>query len=98
MKAKASSIALSPDGSLIAIGDQYGKIFVVRKAKREAYGGEEMEDDESGQTYFYMQSLSHWHSNAVSCLQFVPHGATYSLISAGRESVLVQWNLSTNEK
>lgn len=82
LQSKPTCIALSPDGSLIAVGDEYGKIFVVRKSSERNEDGDES-------SYYYMQSLRHWHANAVSCLHFVQGGATSMLLSAGRESVLV---------
>jgi hypothetical protein len=41
-----------------------------------------------------IQSLQHWHSNAVNCLKFKDN----TLLSAGKESVLVQWHLDRQEK
>ena len=55
LQSKPTCIALSPDGGLIAVGDEYGKIFVVRK-RIERNGDDGDGEDESG-PYYYMQSL-----------------------------------------
>ena len=46
-----------------------------------------------------IQSLPQWHASSVACLKFVDSGGpSKMLLSAGRESVLVQWNLSTQDR
>jgi len=87
-QAKLTSLSLSSDGKILAVGDEFGKIFVLHNF---------MKNENEAKTV--IQSLPQWHANAVTCLKFV-HGSGPSkmLMSAGRESVLVQWNLSTQDR
>lgn len=82
-----TSLALSDDGKSLAAGDEYGKVFVLHNFMKS--------DGDSSRVNIVIQSLPHWHANAVSCLKFVGSGASKMLLSAGHESVLVQWNLTT---
>lgn len=49
----------------------------------------------NGGARLLIQSLPHWHAHGVSTLRFI---SPTLLVSGGRESVLVQWNLDRNDK
>ena len=74
------SVAINHESTLLAVGDDFGKIFLVHPATTK-------------QTL--IQSL-HWHAHKVSALLFMPD--TPFLLSAGEESVIVQWHLQTQSK
>lgn len=81
------SLAISDDAKKLAVGDDCGKIFVLLNFMPSA------SDDDPAQ--LVIQSLPHWHHSAVSSLQFE---SSSLLMSGGKESVLVQWNLDTDSK
>lgn len=83
-QAKLSSVALSEDGKILAVGDNFGKIFVMYNFM-----------DSKSQARLIIQSLAQWHSESVNCLKFV---SPTLLLSGGKESVLVQWNLDKQDK
>jgi len=67
----------------MAVGDECGKIYVLYNFMA------------SSQAKLVVQSLPHWHASSVNCLSFTDSN---SLVSAGKESVLVRWNLDTQDK
>ena len=83
-QAKLTTIDLSPDGKVLAVADEFGKIFVLYNFM-----------DNSGGARLLIQSLPHWHAHGVSSLKFI---SPTLLVSGGKESVLVQWNLDRNDK
>jgi len=54
-----------------------------------------MPDQSSNQAKLVIQSLPQWHAHAVNSLRFTSDGF---LLSAGKESVLVQWHLERQDK
>ena len=71
----------------MAIADDFGKIYVLYN-----FMPSQLENDPA---QLVIQSLTHWHHSAVNSLRF---SSPSLLLSAGKESVLVQWNLDTQEK
>lgn len=74
-------MAVSDDGLSVACGDEVGKIYYVTNPK--------------GSSSLIVQTF-HWHSQAVSCLEFVQNAPI--LMSGGKEAVLVQWHLEQQDK
>ena len=73
------SLDLSHDGKKLAVGDECGKIYILYNF---------MQTDSFAK--LIIQSLPQWHAHSVNSLRFTEDGF---LLSAGQESVLVQWNL-----
>ena len=69
------------------MGDDFGKIYVLYN-----FMPSQLDNDPA---QLVIQSLPHWHHSAVNSLKFA---STSLLLSAGKESVLVQWNLDSQEK
>ena len=80
---------MSSDSKKIAAGDEFGKIYIIHNFM----AGDSSEDIH---TKIVIQSLPHWHSHAVNSLKFTQNDQF--LLSAGKESVLVQWNLEKQDK
>ncbi|KAK6522640.1 hypothetical protein TWF281_002076 [Arthrobotrys megalospora] len=83
---KSSSAAATIQGD-VAIGDNTGQIFVYHDIL-----------NPSGPTSSakVVKSKLHWHRTGVGCIKYSKDG-TY-LISGGRETVLVLWQLSTSAR
>lgn len=83
-----SAVAVSEDGSMIAVGDVGGGIIIYR-----------MKFDESGrwnrEAVFSLPSRLHWHATAVLALTFAAGGTV--LLSGGAEAVLVSWKVGLSE-
>lgn len=89
-QAKLVSLALSSDGRKLAAGDDFGKIYVLYNFMAP------VSSDDHSQAKMVIQSLPQWHSHSVNSLQFTQDDAF--LLSAGKESVLVQWHLEKQDK
>jgi len=77
---------------MIAVGDEAGKIYVIRFSLIGTFG--------EGSTGVTIQSLPHWHAQSVATLCFFPTalGQSPFLLSAGKESVIVRWNIDSGAK
>ena len=75
---------MKSDGSAIAVGDEYGKIYHIMNT-----------NCGKGQDNIVIQTL-HWHAHKIDSLCFVEN--TPFLMSGGSETVLVQWHLEKQEK
>ncbi|KAK6338887.1 hypothetical protein TWF696_009692 [Orbilia brochopaga] len=70
----------------VAIGDNTGRIFIYHDLLAPA----------SSPAQNVVKSKLHWHRSAVGCIKYSKDG-TY-LISGGRETVLVLWQLATSSQ
>ncbi|GKC86980.1 WD repeat-containing protein 75, partial [Tanacetum coccineum] len=101
---KLSCLAFHPTERIVAAGDVTGRIMIWRGFGDRTFAGDSgklMKDEDekpgvkgdgdadSGTTW-------HWHSAEVKCLFFSSDGAY--LYSAGKEGVLVVWQLDTGKK
>ncbi|GJX93853.1 WD repeat-containing protein 75 [Tanacetum coccineum] len=101
---KLSCFAFHPTERIVAAGDVTGRIMIWRGFGDRTFAGDSgklMKDEDekpgvkgdgdadSGTTW-------HWHSAEVKCLFFSSDGAY--LYSAGKEGVLVVWQLDTGKK
>lgn len=86
-----TSVAVSPDGCKVAVGDAQGIVYVFQDFNVEANvtGGASLKRRRAP---LVVPSKLHWHANAVQCLAFVANGTR--LLSGGSESVLVSWDMS----
>ncbi|GAX72998.1 hypothetical protein CEUSTIGMA_g450.t1 [Chlamydomonas eustigma] len=94
-------VAISADETMIAAGDASGRIQIWRNFAAHVPAVKRGEGAASGpgsgkhhvDPSLLQPTTVHWHSSAVGCLAFSPDG-TY-LLSGGRESVLVIWQVET---
>ena len=82
-QAKLVSLDLSHDAKKLAVGDDFGKIYILYNFMH------------GSQAKIVIQSLPQWHAHSVNALKFTESDF---LLSAGKESVLVQWNLEKQDK
>lgn len=88
-----TAVAVSADGSLMAVGDSSGAIYVYRDVAEliASSGGR-------GRVLTRAQapgSKLHWHSSSVMSLAFSEFGNI--LLSGGAEAVLVTWKMTLSE-
>lgn len=83
-----SAVAVSEDGSMMAVGDVGGGIMIYRM-KFEKGGRWNRE------AVFSLPSRLHWHATAVLALTFAAGGTV--LLSGGAEAVLVSWKVGLSE-
>ena len=85
-------LAFHPETSVFATGDSTGQVrlwyFLEDQAKNSQKNVKGVQVAPS--------VLMHWHSHAVSALAFTPNGA--NLLSGGEESVMVLWQLATQNR
>ena len=74
-QAKLTSIDLSPSSKVMAVSDEFGKIYILYNFMANTSGARLM-----------IQSLPHWHAKSVGALKFI---SSTLLLSAGKESVIV---------
>ena len=69
-------MAISNDGKTLAVGDDFGKIYIMFNFMNVT----------GSHAKLVIQSLPQWHAHSVNSLKFNSEGY---LLSAGKESVLV---------
>jgi WD40 repeat protein len=87
-----TSVAVSSDGSLIAVGCDSGEIFVFRELESRL---RKVDPDTVVMNSKLAPARLHWHAGAVSALSF--SGGANILLSGGAEAVLVVWKMSRVE-
>ncbi|ORX39739.1 WD40-repeat-containing domain protein [Kockovaella imperatae] len=97
--APASSLNDSDDEEWFATGDVKGMIRLwhgLSTAFRQLEAIRDGADPSPEQEKRLPTTSLHWHAHAVGALAFSPSGA--QLLSAGQESVLVQWHLASGKR
>jgi WD40 repeat protein len=89
-----TSVAVSPDGTTVAVGDVVGCIYVFQDFAEHAEAGGGT-TGKRRRIPRVVPSKLHWHSNAVLSLRFSADGNI--LLSGGAEAVLVSWNMSRSD-
>lgn len=86
-----TSVSISEDGSMLAVGDEKGAIFVYPNAKAMFPASNRTVRLDRSQT---TSAPMHWHSSAIRSLTFSSDAML--LLSGGSESALVSWKMTRN--
>lgn len=83
-----SAVAVSSDGSVVAVADISGKIYLIKNPSSHFY------DPMAHNLTFekILPTIFHWHASGVKSLSFVHEDSV--LLSAGQEAVLVSWTVT----
>jgi WD40 repeat protein len=87
-----ASVAVSADGSIVAVGCDNGEIHIYRDVSARLRN---IDADSFVQSSKLAPARLHWHAGAVSALAFAGGGS--ALLSGGAEAVLVVWKMSRAE-
>ncbi|UZJ50992.1 hypothetical protein CBS101457_000312 [Exobasidium rhododendri] len=90
-----TSLAFHPENNVFATGDSIGQIRLWYFLDDGLDQQKNLKNVDKG-VRVAPSVLMHWHSHAVSALTFTPNGA--NLLSGGEESVVVLWQLATQNR
>ena len=90
---KVTNVVISPNGDLIASGDDKGNIFLRNGPKESVMPNGRMGEPRR------QDSTRDWkaHDGSIRSLIFVPVGGRLALISGGEDGVLKQWDVSSGK-
>lgn len=90
-------VEIQPDGNAVAVGSSIGKIHLchVFNVKLNALTSGKIIDGNSAEHGIFKSAL-HWHPSRVNSLTFSNDGQ--QLLSGGKESVLVIWQVQNRQK
>lgn len=90
-----TAVAVSPDGTAVAVGDSSGVLHVYRDVAGQMADVPSGRGDQWRTTASTAPSRLHWHASPVTSLQFTAGGTV--LLSGAAEAVLVSWKMTRTD-